>query len=95
MFSGNKNMPVVSKIVAENCGVAGNMLGNGSVIEACHEGYLNGLVSLPRRLSKGLQMGAKEGGDFRGLQSGAIVIILLNAPPVDLRVEFGESPLMD
>ena len=42
MFSGNKNMPVVSKIVAENCGVAGNMQRNRSVIEACHEGYLNG-----------------------------------------------------
>ena len=50
---------------------------------------------MPRRLSKGLQMGAKEGGDFRGLQSAAILIILLNAPPVDLRIDFGESSLMD
>ena len=42
MFSGNKNMPVVSEIVAENCVVTGNMLRNKSAIEACHEGYLNG-----------------------------------------------------
>ena len=38
MFSGNKNMPFVSEIVAENCVVAGNMLRNRSVIETCHEG---------------------------------------------------------
>ena len=42
MFSDNKNMPVVSEIVEENCGMAGNLLRNRSVIEACHEGYLNG-----------------------------------------------------
>lgn len=75
MFSGNKNMPVVSEIVAENCVVTGNMLRNKSAIEACHEGYLNGWGSLPKRLSKGLQMGYKEGGDFRGSQSAAILII--------------------
>ena len=38
IFSGNKNMPFVSEIVAENCVVAGNMLRNRSVIETCHEG---------------------------------------------------------
>ena len=42
MFSGNKIMPVVSEIVAENCVLAGNMLRNKPVIEACYEGYLNG-----------------------------------------------------
>ena len=41
MFSGNKNMPVVSEIVAENCVLAGNMLRNKPVVEACYEGYLN------------------------------------------------------
>ena len=40
-------------------------------------------------------MVAKEGGDFRGLQSATILIILLNAPPVDLRIDIGESALMD
>ena len=42
MFSGNKNMSVISEIVAENCLLAGNMLRNKSVIEACYGGYLNG-----------------------------------------------------
>ena len=41
MFSSNKNMSFVSEIVAENCLLAGNMLRNKSVIEACYEGCLN------------------------------------------------------
>ena len=38
----------------------------------------------------GFADGRKKGGDFRGLQSAAILIILLNAPPVNPRVDFGD-----
>ena len=36
IFSGNKNLPVISEFVAENCVLAGNMLSNKSMIEVCY-----------------------------------------------------------
>jgi uncharacterized Ntn-hydrolase superfamily protein len=47
------------------------------------------------RLLVALEHGASAGGDLRGLQSAAILVVSEQAPPVDLRIDYSETPLRD
>ena len=95
VFSGDENLPVVCEIVAPNCVVAGNMLKDGSVIKACHCGFEGSHGPLESRLLTALKYAADAGGDTRGLQSAAILLVSDEAPPVDLRVDYSDTPLTD
>lgn len=95
VFSGEENLPVVSEIIASNCVVAGNMLENRSVINACHFGFASSHGPLESRLLNALKQASDAGGDARGLQSAAILVVSEVAPPVDLRVDYSDTPLTD
>ena len=95
IFSGDANLPVVSEIIASNCVVAGNMLADHSVINACHLGFASSHGSLESRLLNALKQAADAGGDVRGLESAAILVVSDGAPPVDLRVDYSNTPLTD
>ena len=95
VFSGDENLPVVSEIIASNCVVAGNMLENRSVINACHFGFASSHGPLESRLLNALKQASDAGGDARGLQSAAILVVSEVAPPVDLRVDYSDTPLKD
>ena len=88
-------MPVFSEIVAPNCVVAGNMLENGSVLNACYYGFEGSHGPIESRLLTALKHAADAGGDTRGLQSAAILLVSNEAPPVDLRVDYSGTPLTD
>ena len=95
VFSGDENLPVVSEIIAPDCVIAGNMLKDCSVINACHYGFLNSQGPLETRLLAALKHAACAGGDIRGLKSAAILIVSDVTPPVDLRVDYSDTPLTD
>ncbi|MDC3086942.1 DUF1028 domain-containing protein [Paracoccaceae bacterium] len=95
IFSGDANLPVVSEFIASNCVVAGNMLANHSVINACHFGFASSHGPLESRLLNALKQAADAGGDVRGLESAAILVVSDEAPPVNLRVDYSNSPLTD
>jgi len=95
IFSGDENLPAVSEIIASNCVVAGNMLANRSVINACHFGFASSQGPLESRLLNALKQAADAGGDIRGLQSAAILVVSDVAPPVNLRVDYSKTPLTD
>ncbi len=95
IFSGDANLPVVSEIIASNCVVAGNMLANRSVINACHFGFASSHGPLESRLLNALKQAADAGGDTRGLQSAAILVVSDGVPPIDLRVDYSNTPLTD
>ena len=95
IFSGDANLPVVSEIIASNCVVAGNMLANHSVINACHFGFESSHGPLESRLFSALKQAADAGGDVRGLESAAILVVSDEAPPVNLRVDYSNTPLTD
>ncbi|MDB2417540.1 DUF1028 domain-containing protein [Paracoccaceae bacterium] len=50
---------------------------------------------LESRLLTALKYAADAGGDTRGLQSAAILLVSDEAPPVDLRVDYSDTPLTD
>ena len=95
IFSGDANLPVVSEIIASNCVVAGNMLANHSVINACQFGFASSHGPLESRLLNALKQAADSGGDVRGLESAAILVVSDVAPPVNLRVDYSKTPLTD
>jgi uncharacterized Ntn-hydrolase superfamily protein len=94
-FTGDENVSEVSELIFLNMVVGGNMLGNRAVIEACRLGYVNSSGTMAARLLVALEHGASAGGDLRGLQSAAILVVSEQAPPVDLRIDHSETPLRD
>jgi len=94
-FTGDENVSEVSELIFLNIVVGGNMLGNRTVTEACRLGYVNSGGTMEARLLIALEHGASAGGDLRGLQSAAILVVSEQAPPVDLRIDYSETPLRD
>jgi len=94
-FTGDENVPEVSELIFLNVVVGGNMLGNRAVTEACRLGYANSCGTMAARLLVALEHGASAGGDLRGLQSAAILVVSEQAPPVDLRIDYSATPLRD
>ena len=88
-------MCIRDRIIASNCVVAGNMLANHSVINACHFGFVSSHGPLESRLLNALKQAADAGGDVRELESAAILVVSDVAPPVNLRVDYSKTPLTD
>lgn len=95
VFSGSENIPEVSEAIEPDFCAGGNMLANAQVIDAVKSGYVEADGSFSRRLFAGLVAGAEAGGDERGLMSAAILIVAIDFPPINLRVDYSEDPLRD
>jgi uncharacterized Ntn-hydrolase superfamily protein len=74
-----------------------NLMRTGEVWDAMSEAYLGAGGSLAERLLDALDAGEAAGGDLRGRQSAAILVVGAEGEPwqrlVDLRVEDHEDPL--
>jgi uncharacterized Ntn-hydrolase superfamily protein len=74
-----------------------NLMRTGKVWGAMSEAYLGASGSLAERLLDALDAGEAAGGDLRGRQSAAILVVPAEGEPwhrlVDLRVEDHEDPL--
>lgn len=92
-FSGDANVPSVYEMERPEFCAGGNMLTNASVVQTMVDGYEACQGNFPRRLLAGLEAGALNGGDTRGLMSAAILIVSENHPPIDLRVDLSDDPL--
>lgn len=92
-YSGDANVPAVSELVRPGLCAGGNMLSNAGVVQAMVGGYEAFQGNFLRRLLAGLEAGALNGGDARGLMSAAILIVSENHPPIDLRVDLSDDPL--
>ena len=73
---------------------AGNLLQNATVIDATVDGFTSCRGPLANRLLNSLKSGAATGGDSRGLMSAAILVVGEDIPPLSLRVDFSEQPLL-
>ncbi|MGR3513849.1 MAG: DUF1028 domain-containing protein [Paracoccaceae bacterium] len=92
-FSGDANVPAVSELVRPELCAGGNMLTDAGVVQAMVDGYEAFQGNLLRKLLAGLEAGALNGGDARGLMSAAILIVSENHPPIDIRVDLSDDPL--
>jgi uncharacterized Ntn-hydrolase superfamily protein len=64
--------------VGENCSVQGNVLAGEKVITSMEQGFQGYQGSLAERLIHALNMGQESGGDRRGQQSAALLVVREN-----------------
>jgi uncharacterized Ntn-hydrolase superfamily protein len=77
--------------------VAGNMLAGGEVVAASFNAFAaHADLELPERLMAAMEAGEAAGGDRRGRQSAAMVLVTTeDFPDLDLRVDDHAAPLVE
>ena len=95
VHSGGENGPVVAENLFDGGVAAGNILTGPEVIDALVSSYLGAEGTFAERLLQGLRAADSKGGDARGLQSAALLILSPKAPPLSLRVDWSPDPLGD
>ena len=73
--------------------VAGNMLSSEDVLDAAMEGYATARGAFADRLIAALRAAEAAGGDSRGLQSAALLVVSRSAPPLTLRIDRSDDPI--
>ena len=102
-FTGEKCIVSASHIVGDNYSVQANMMLNDKVVPAMAKAFEeNADLPLAERVVKVLLAAQEAGGDIRGKQSAALIVV--NAKPVenpwmdkkiDLRVDDHQEPLQE
>jgi uncharacterized Ntn-hydrolase superfamily protein len=99
-FTGEKAMTWAGHRVGEHYAVQGNILAGEEVVKAMAEAFENSAEPLPERLVAALAAGQAAGGDRRGMQSAALLVVRegggyagFNDRWVDLRVEDSGKPI--
>ena len=100
-FTGTGYFPVATDKTGKNYAVQGNLLAEG-VIEAMAAAFEKSEAPLPERLLEALEAGDEAGGDVRGKQSAALLVVRKgwgflgqNERFRDLRVEDHEEPVAE
>ncbi|MBK0327995.1 DUF1028 domain-containing protein [Rhodobacteraceae bacterium F11138] len=92
-FTGKENTPAAGSILMENGVVAGNMLTNVGVLNEMAARFETASGTFSQRLIASLFAAQDAGGDMRGLQSAALLIVSPEHAPITLRVDYHETPL--
>lgn len=101
--TGDKCVEAASHIIGENFSVQANMMLNDEVVPAMAEAFRkNDQLPLAERVVKVLQAAQEAGGDIRGKQSAALIVVgpekVENSwedKKIDLRVDDHANPLQE
>ena len=95
--TGECCLPWSSHALGNSFSVAGNMLAGQRVVDHAFEAYVkNSALPFARRLIAAMHAGEAAGGDRRGKQSAALIIVGDDEwPALDLRVDDHPSPLSE
>lgn len=91
--TGARNTEWCGSLIATGLVVSGNLLAGRQVLEALRDAFLVARGSLAERLLASLEAAEGAGGDTRGLQSAALLVVSDDAPPLTLRVDWAEAPI--
>jgi uncharacterized Ntn-hydrolase superfamily protein len=91
--TGEQNTPWRGSLIAPGLVVSGNLLVGPEVLEALRDTYLSAAGTIAERLLDALTAAETSGGDTRGLQSAALLVLSDDAPPLSLRVDWSENPI--
>ena len=101
-FTGKNCIYAAGHIVGNNFSVQANLMEKNTVWTAMAEAYKNSKGSLAERMLVAMEAAQSEGGDIRGKQSAAILVVKGKSTGkswedkvVDLRVEDHENPLKE
>lgn len=99
-FTGEKCLPFAGHRVGDGFAVQGNILFGEPVVEAMARTFETTPGDLPERLLAALSAGQREGGDRRGMQSAALLVVRAsggysegNDRWIDIRVDDHPSPI--
>jgi uncharacterized Ntn-hydrolase superfamily protein len=99
-WTGPKCIPAAGMHVGKNYSVQANLMSNDHVWPAMAAAFEKAQGDLPERMMQALEAGEKAGGDIRGRQSAAMLIVKAkssgkpwNDKVIDLRVEDSHDPL--
>ena len=74
-WTGGNCIPAAGHRVGENFSVQANLMGSATVWPAMAEAFENGGGDLAERLLRAMEAAEAEGGDIRGRQSAAILVV--------------------
>jgi uncharacterized Ntn-hydrolase superfamily protein len=102
-YTGKKCIASAGHIVGDNFSVQANMMLNDRVVPAMAEAFeKNAKLPLAERIIKVLQAAEKAGGDIRGRQSAALIVVDPDPAPhpwqdkkIDIRVDDHAEPLSE
>ncbi|MCU0611901.1 MAG: DUF1028 domain-containing protein [Candidatus Eisenbacteria bacterium] len=101
-FTGSECLPWAGHFVGRHFSVQGNILVSGTTVEAMAHAFQGTDDMLGERLMRALEAGQEAGGDSRGMQSAAIVIVRNGGGYggytdryCDLRVDDHENPIAE
>lgn len=92
-FTGARNTDWRGSRAGDGIVAAGNLLTGPEVLEAAMEGFAGARGSFAERLIAALVAGERAGGDSRGLQSAALLVVSDDTAPLSLRVDWAERPV--
>lgn len=93
VFTGARNTGWHGSLRGDGVVVAGNMLCGPEVLDAMKASFAAASGTFAERLLAALRGAEAAGGDSRGLQSAALLIVSDDAPPLTLRVDWAVDPL--
>jgi uncharacterized Ntn-hydrolase superfamily protein len=91
--TGASNTEWRGSLIAPGLVVSGNLLAGPQVLKALSDTFLAAPGTLAERLLAALAAAEAAGGDTRGLQSAALLVVSDDAPPLTLRVDWSENPV--
>ncbi|MDT8326003.1 MAG: DUF1028 domain-containing protein [Roseovarius sp.] len=91
--TGDSNTDWKGALIAPGLVVSGNLLAGAHVLEALRDTFLGATGHVAQRLIAALSAAETAGGDTRGLQSAALLVVSDDAPPLSLRVDWAEHPI--
>lgn len=101
-FTGANCIEAAGHIVGDNFSVQANLMEKNTVWPAMAKSFKNAKGSLAKRMLIAMEAAQNEGGDIRGKQSAAILVVKAKSTGnswedkvVDLRVEDNENPLKE
>jgi uncharacterized Ntn-hydrolase superfamily protein len=102
-WTGGECLPACGHVLGPDYAVQGNMLASRSVVPSLAEAYAAAAGDLASRLVAALAAGQEAGGDLRGRQSAALLVVSgdrSDAAPwdgllVDLRVDDAPDPIAE
>lgn len=91
--TGAQNTDWKGALVAPGLVVSGNLLAGPNVLVALRDAFLASQGALPERLLTALAAADAAGGDTRGLQSAALLVVSNDTPPLTLRIDWADAPI--
>ena len=73
--TGARCIPAIGNVAGDGYSAQGNMLRSGEVVPALAQAFEEARGSLAERLLAGLEGAESAGGDFRGREAGAILVV--------------------